>query len=145
MIAKSFAYLVKSNNGAFKSEAQAKFLLSQCNGEQKFVDSMPKDAVVTYHCDGAGVVSVERYSLNTGKTKKEWERKVAGKLTVQEDREIKRLLRMKKDTEESIAARNIAYAKGDYKNDEILYVACNGHDRATLIQIDAKIKEIRES
>lgn len=145
MVAKSFAHLVKNNNGAFESEAQAKFLLSQCDKETKFVDDTPKGAVVFYHCDDRGVTFVERYNMTDGKTKREWGRKVAGKLTVQDDREIKRLRRMKKDTEESIAARDIAYAKGDYKNEEFLYAASNGWDRATLIQIEAKIKEIQES
>ena len=145
MVAKSFAHLVKNNNGAFKSEAQAKFLLSQCDKETKFVDDTPKGAVVFYHCDDRGVAFVDRYNMATSKTKREWERKVAGKLTVQDDREIKRLRRMKKDTEDSIAARDAAYAKGDYKNDEFLYDASNSWDRATLIQIEAKIKEIQES
>lgn len=76
-IAVSFASLVKSNNGMFKSEAQAKFLLSQCQEENTFITSgtvYRNSFTLSYVCDAQGVVSVEKYLPTTGKTVTTWER-----------------------------------------------------------------------
>lgn len=142
MIAQSFAYLVKTNNGTFKSEKQANFLLSKCNLDQKFIDDTPKDAVMFYLCDGTGVVSVERYSLKTGKTKKEWERKVTGILSVQDQKEIKRLRRLLAQTEETIAKRNAAFADGEYEGEESLYVESNERDVRVVKELNEMIKQL---
>ena len=142
MIAQSFAYLVKTNNGKFKSEKQANFLLSKCNLDQKFIDDTPKDAVMFYLCDGTGVVSVERYSLKTGKTKKEWERKVTGILSVQDQKEIKRLRRLLAQTEETIAKRNAAFADGEYEGEESLYVESNERDVRVVKELNEMIKQL---
>ena len=57
-IAKSFAGLVASNNGFFKSEKQAKFLSSQCQDENVFitVGSLYRNSfTIEYHLDAKGV------------------------------------------------------------------------------------------
>jgi len=76
-VAVSFASLVKSNNGMFKSEAQAKFLLSQCQEENTFVCSgnvYNNSFTMFYICDIQGVVKVEKYLPKSGKTTTTWER-----------------------------------------------------------------------
>jgi len=76
-VAVSFAFLVKSNNGVFKSEAQAKFLLSQCQEENTFVcggNVYNNSYTMFYICDIQGVVKVEKYLPKSGKTTTTWER-----------------------------------------------------------------------
>lgn len=76
-VAVSFASLVKSNNGMFKSEAQAKFLLSQCQEENTFFvggQVYNNSYTLQYNCDSLGVVSVEKYLPKSGKTTTTWER-----------------------------------------------------------------------
>lgn len=76
-LAVSFASLVKSNNGMFKSEAQAKFLLSQCQEENTFFvggQVYNNSYTLSYNCDSLGVVSVEKYLPKSGKTTTTWER-----------------------------------------------------------------------
>lgn len=76
-VAVSFASLVKSNNGMFKSEAQAKFLLSQCQEENTFFvggQVYNNSYTLSYNCDSLGVVSVEKYLPKSGKTTTTWER-----------------------------------------------------------------------
>lgn len=76
-VAVSFASLVKSNNGMFKSEAQAKFLLSQCQEENTFVcggNVYNSSFTMFYICDIQGVVKVEKYTPKSGKTTTTWER-----------------------------------------------------------------------
>jgi hypothetical protein len=79
-VAVSFASLVKSNNGMFKSEAQAKFLLSQCQEENTFVcggNVYNNSFTIFYICDSLGVVKVEKYLPKSGKTTTTWERLTA--------------------------------------------------------------------
>jgi hypothetical protein len=69
-IAVSFASLVKSNNGFFKSEAQAKFLLAQCQEENTFVTGgavYRNSYTLFYICDATGVVRVEKHLATSGK------------------------------------------------------------------------------
>lgn len=75
--AASFASLVKFNNGFFKSEAQAKFLLSVCQEENTFITSgtvYRNSFTLFYTCDIQGVVKVEKYLPTTGKTVVTFER-----------------------------------------------------------------------
>lgn len=70
-VAISFASIVKSNNGFFKSEAQAKFLISQCQEENTFFTGgnvYGNSFTLSYECDSKGVVKVEKYLSTTGKT-----------------------------------------------------------------------------
>ena len=76
-LATSFASLVKSNNGLFKSEKQAAFLLSVCQdagtfhtGGQVYGNSYSLE----YNCDDSGVVSVKKYLPKTGKIVITWSR-----------------------------------------------------------------------
>lgn len=117
MVEKSFASLVKSNNGKFKSEAQAKFLLSQCRDGQFITGGRVHGNSYTlfYVCDNTGVIRVEKQTKSKGLVLT-WERREAGKVTVQDQKEIKRLNRLIKDVEARIDARRAAVACGKYTN-----------------------------
>lgn len=70
-VAISFASIVKSNNGFFKSEAQAKFLLSQCQEENTFIAGgtvYRNSYQLFYVCDACGVIRVDKYLATSGKT-----------------------------------------------------------------------------
>ena len=76
-LATSFASLVKSNNGLFKSEKQAAFLLSVCQDAGTFYTGgqvYGNSYSLQYNCDDAGVVSVEKYLTKTGKIGLVWSR-----------------------------------------------------------------------
>lgn len=76
-LAASFASLVKSNNGLFKSEKQAAFLLSVCQDAGTFYTGgqvYGNSYSLQYNCDNAGVVSVEKYLPKTGKIVLTWSR-----------------------------------------------------------------------
>lgn len=137
-IAKSFASLVKSNNGAFKSEKQAAFLLSQCEGNSfTACASMYGNSYDnTYVCDSVGVVRVEHYTKATG-TKIVWERVEAGKVSVQESKEFKRISREIKRIEKSISEREAA--KAQYVGKEWLYAESMAKDIEMLNGYRAKL------
>lgn len=75
-ITKSFFHLAKKNNGFFKSEAQAKFLLKHVDADGEFVgmgDSVYGNSVMfTFHVDETGVVKIEKQTKN--KDEVYWER-----------------------------------------------------------------------
>jgi len=76
-IAVSFASLVKSNNGFFKSEKQSAFLLSKCQDTNTFVcggSVYNNSFTMFYICDSLGVVKVEKYTPKSGKTVTTWGR-----------------------------------------------------------------------
>lgn len=76
-VAISFASLVKSNNGFFKSEAQASFLLSQCQEENVFFSSgevYNNGFMIEYICDDKGVIKVVKTLSKSGKQEVTFER-----------------------------------------------------------------------
>lgn len=76
-VAISFASLVKSNNGSFKSEAQATFLLDQCQEVNVFTSTgsvYNSTFVLSYICDDKGVVKVEKFLPKTNRTEVTWVR-----------------------------------------------------------------------
>lgn len=124
---KSFASLVKTNNGLFKSEKQAKFLIDQCDS----IDSKKERAVyhvlgnvhgnsftLTYICDFKGVLKVEKHTPKTNKTVITWERPQDGKTTAQDAKEIKRIKREINKAKKSIKEREDN--KQDYINRDML-------------------------
>lgn len=74
-IAKSFFSLIKTNNGYFKSEKQASFLLDHCGSDKVFIttDSMFNNSYnFFFECDDEGVVRVEKHTSK--KIETYWER-----------------------------------------------------------------------
>lgn len=82
-ITASFYALAKSNNGMFKSDKQAAFLLAQCEGNVYFrvvADTFGDDAKKTNYseltitCDSIGVVSIVKVGQKSGKTNVQFQR-----------------------------------------------------------------------
>lgn len=74
-IAKSFFSLIKTNNGYFKSEKQASFLLDQCGDGKMFVATYSvfnNSYNFFFECDDEGVVRVEKHTSK--KVEIYWER-----------------------------------------------------------------------
>lgn len=70
-VAITFASLVKNNNGFFKSEKQAAFLLSQCQEENLFVTGgniYRNSFTMYYFCDAQGIMEVKKYTEKKGHT-----------------------------------------------------------------------------
>jgi len=76
-IARSFASLVKHNNGFFKSEKQARFLLSRCDEDNTYTTGgsvYGNSYNIFYKCDEKGVIEVVK-STTSGPDKTTWKRK----------------------------------------------------------------------
>lgn len=77
-LAISFASLVKTNNGMFKSSKQAAFLLSQCQEASTFYASgavYNNGYTLAYVCDEQGVIQVKKSTKN--KDSVTWDRLAA--------------------------------------------------------------------
>ena len=104
-IIKSFATLVKYNNGFFKSEKQANFLLKMV-GDGKNIGTRKaynNSVLVQYICDSEGVVRVEKIKQN-GAIVIEWERIESG-LTFDQQKRIKYLKTRIKELDKDIESR----------------------------------------
>ena len=122
-LALSFASLVKSNNGFFKSDKQASFLLSQCQDENTFTasgDVYGNQYQMIYHCDDKGIVKVEKHTPHTGITLVTFERHIEGVVNATEaaakakegKRIAKEIKRLEKAIQERTAAKQ-SYIDGD--------------------------------
>ena len=114
-LSQSFASLVKSNNGLFKSEKQAQFLLSQAtDGSYMSCGNVWGNSFnMEYFVDAKGVTKVTKYSKAKG-TLVEWTRKVEGEVSVQDAKAIKHLTRVMNGYKKSIASRQAAWDAGKY-------------------------------
>lgn len=124
MIAQSLANLVKTNKGIFKSPAQAAFLLSKCDGNE-FVTTggvYGNSYAMFYTLDDIGVVKVQKQTVAKGLVLV-WERAEEGKISIQDEKEIKRLKRLIKQTEKSISEREISRANGDYSDTTLFEIS----------------------
>jgi hypothetical protein len=137
MVAQSFANLVKTNNGFFKSPAQAAFLLSQCVNHQFATSgSVHRNSyVIFYVCDSTGVVRVEKQTAAKGLVV-QWERRVAGTVSVQDEREIKRLRRLIKQVQSSIDERREELAAGTYQGNADLACWSEQRDLDSLAELN---------
>lgn len=135
-IAQSFANIVKTNNGSFKSAAQAAFLLSQCTGFEFVTTGTVGRNVYTlfYTCDDQGVTRVQKQTVAKGLVV-QWERVEAGQVSIQDAREIKRIKRLIKQTEQSITERSASRAAGQYPN-ELLFSEAQERDQRSLQELN---------
>lgn len=114
-LAQSFASLVKTNNGMFKSPTQARFLLSQCQAHE-YISSgsiMGSGFTVHYECDNIGVKAVIKYTKSKGFVT-QWTRVVEGEVSVQDAKMIKSLNKSIKAMTKAIASRQASYDSGEY-------------------------------
>ena len=84
-LAMSLNSLMKTNDGLFKSDKQAKFILSQAVDNQVVTggDMYGNTFTMFYNLDDKGVVSVEKYLPKKGTSTITWERPTEGKTAVQ--------------------------------------------------------------
>ena len=132
----SFAGLVKSNGGLFKSEKQAQFLLSRCDGDTYIAGGHSGYAFyqLQYRCDALGVVEVSKYTSARG-TLVVWQRPVAGMVPVQDQKEVKRLTRMRKQLEKDLAERHALMSIGKWES-KSLYDEAQKRDLKSIEEID---------
>lgn len=149
-IAQSFANLVKTNNGFFKSAAQANFLLSQSSYEYATCGSVMGNSYnMHYTCDDSGVTLVQKYTKAKGFVTT-WERKVEGVVSLQDAKEIKRLTRLVKSTEKSIASRQARWDSGMYAAEfptiegaKMIFDDCMTAERQQLVALNNKLATLK--
>lgn len=141
-VAQSFAHLVKTNNGLFKSPAQAQFLLSQCrDGEYVTGGSTYGNGYsIFYICDQQGVTRVQKQTVAKGLVT-QWERQVEGTVSLQDAREIKRLTRKLKQTQKEIADREVLFNNGQY-NPQELYQWAQRRDQDSVLQLKQMLTQL---
>lgn len=144
MFAKSFASLVKANNGLFKSTKQSEFLLSKCEGGQYISPGnvYGNNYIITYHCDDKGVTKVVKYTFSNCKTVITWERLEDGKVTVQDAKEIKRIKREIKSRQKLVNDREKNVA--DY-TDMALYARAMQADHEYIRSMQDRLDTMEKS
>ncbi len=111
-LTKTLANLVKTNNGLFKSDAQAQFIRSIAGDEYVSGGNVyGKSYSLHYMLDSTGVVSVYKNTVAKGLV---WERVTAGVVSVQDAKEIKRLKRLIKSIQKSMDDRQASWDSGEY-------------------------------
>lgn len=144
-LAMSFAALVKNNDGLFKSDKQAQYLLSQCEEENMFTTSgtvYRSPFTMFYHCDEKGVVKVEKYLPRTSKTEVVWLRPVKGTLSIKDAKHLAQLKRMLKQTQNKVKDREAAWERGEYASCPDLFNQAMDKDLESMIQIEAEIAKL---
>jgi hypothetical protein len=141
-VAASFANLVKTCNGRFKSAAQAHFLLSQCvNNAFVAMGTVHGNGYsIFYTCDAEGVVKVQKQTVRRGLVT-EWERAPAGQQSVQDLREAKRIQRLIRQAKQSIAERQAAWDAGQYPNRD-LFDQAQDRELAGLAKLEEMLAQV---
>ena len=120
--------LIKTNNGFFKSEKQAKFLISELKKEYGNVftaSTFSNSVILTYNFDDKGITEKLNTSLKKQSEKVVWNRKIEGVLSVEDKKKMAALKREIKKLEKSINERDAAYNVGQYAGFEDLYNKAN--------------------
>jgi hypothetical protein len=138
----SFASLVKSSNGFFKSEKQAALLLSVTDGGvYTVIGSVYGNSFnIDYHCDAKGVTKTVSYTKGKGFVTT-WERVVEGATSVQDQKEIKRLTRLLKQTQKSITERQAAFDAGTYDAPQSLFETAQKRDQDSLNELEMMLNK----
>lgn len=139
----SFASLVKSNNGMFKSAAQASFLLNQCQDGEFSTSGTAygKGYTLFYTCDAKGVTKVQKQTVAKGLVTT-WERVEAGSVAIQDKKEIARCKRQIKALEKEIAERQTAWDNGQYGTAIDLFNTAMNRDRASIAEWNARLASL---
>lgn len=143
-VSSSFASLVKSNNGFFKSDKQAEFLLNQCSENVYCSQAITKFRSwysMIYFCDAKGVTKVEK-NTSTGLTVV-WERAAEGQVSMQDAKEIKRLQRLIKQDQKSIESRTKSMEAGSYDGAMSLYNYSMERDIKSIQTLEAMLAKIQ--
>lgn len=105
---KSVESLIATNNGFFKSQKQADFLISMLSKEDGNISvgsTYGNGFMITYLFDEKGITKKEQYNYKTSKTIVLWERVVEGKLSIQDEKLLKTLKRKLSKAEKSLKER----------------------------------------
>ena len=128
----SLENIIKTNNGKFKSQKQADFLLSVLKDNNVFSVNVNGYAlVITYLFDDKGVTLKTITSLHTHKTTEEWSRKVEGILSVDDKAVIKQINKRIKALDKSIKSRQASFDNGAYP-DAAMFNELQGEEVARL-------------
>jgi len=140
----SFASLVKTNNGFFKSDKQASFLLSQCrDGEYSTSGHLHGNSYqLFYTCDDAGVTKVEKSTHAKGLVL-QWERVEEGKTSIQTSKEFKRLTRLINGYVKSIASRQASMDAGTYDAPQTIFDSCMQAEQDQIVRLKEMIAQIK--
>lgn len=140
--------LIKTNNGFFKSEKQAKFLISELKKEFGNVftaSAFGNSVVLTYNFDDKGITEKLNTSLKKQSEKVVWNRKVEGVLSVEDKKKMAALKREIKKLEKSINERNAAYNDGQYEGYEALYNKANNEALDKLQTFKDQLKSLENN
>lgn len=135
----SLENLISTNNGLFKSESQAQFLLSEMKKEfgNVFVTSVYGNSVkLTYIFDETGIIEKTNTSVKKGTETLVWKRKVQGVLSIDEAKQLKHIKKSIKDLKKSIERRDACYANGEYNASKSLYENSNKSDLDRLAEFE---------
>lgn len=111
--------LIKYNNGYFKSEKQAKFLLSMLEDNNTFLSGFNGyTMLIQYAFDDKGITLKTKTSQTTGKTEEVWGRKVDGVLSVAELQIVKNLTKQLKKVKTSYDKAVKSFNDGSYFGDK---------------------------
>ena len=140
--------LIKTNNGFFKSEKQAKFLISELKIEYGNVftaSAFGNSVVLTYNFDDKGIVEKVNTSLKKQSEKVVWNRKIEGVLSVEDKRKMAALKREIKKLEKSINERDAAYIAEQYKGYEALYNKANDEALSKLQAFKEQLQDLENN
>lgn len=141
----SLENLIKTNNGFFKSDAQAEFLLSKLKEEfgNTFITSVYNNSVIiTYEYDEKGIVRKTNTSIKKQTTKVVWERKIEGKRSIEEERKLKQIKKEISRLKTSISCRLKAKQNGSYDEMEELFNEYQTADENRLKEFEQMLKDL---
>ena len=140
--------LIKTNNGFFKSEKQAKFLISELKKEYGNIftaSAFGNSVVLTYKFDEIGIVEKLNTSLKKQSEKVVWNRKIEGVLSVEDKKKMAALKREIKKLEKSINERDASYSTGKYVGFEDLYNKANDDALSKLQAFKDQLKSLENN
>lgn len=140
--------LIKTNNGFFKSEKQAKFLISELKKEYGNIftaAAFGNSVVLTYKFDEIGIVEKLNTSLKKQSEKVVWNRKIEGVLSVEDKKKMAALKREIKKLEKSINERDASYSTGQYAGFEDLYNKANDDALSKLQAFKDQLKALENN
>ena len=106
--------LAQKNNGVFKSEKQAAFLIKMINNNDGLIGHTANGIPYFAWSDDKGITRITKGTGNTSKIELVFERKVAGVLNTSDEKTIKHLRRQIKVLAAEVAVRQEGLANGTY-------------------------------
>lgn len=141
----SLENLIKTNNGFFKSDAQAEFLLSKLKEEfgNTFITTMYNNSVIiTYEYDEKGIVRKTNTSIKKQTNKVVWERKIEGKLSIEEEQKLKQIKKEISRLKKAISNRLEAKRNGSYDEMEELFNKYQEADENRLKEFEQMLNDL---